>query len=224
MAKQKKRKFINIIFSIILIISSLIGLYLAIATNSFMANHIMLFFTIQSNILILLITIWYLLFKKHGHFFNLLYLASTIAISVTGIVFYAVLLPDFVRSGRMMDAFSISNITLHMITPIVAILNFILNNKMNLKAKDSLCGILPELIYFVAFIIFDLVYTGEKLFMGSNGVPTNFPYFFLDYHQNGIFTLGKSFFEIGLFWWSFIMTITVLILANVYIYLNNKQK
>lgn len=181
----KKIIRIAILFTIALI--GILGIIVTANSTDFMGGgSVFLFFTVQSNIFIILMALITLAFEiislvKNKPYVNqiLLYFkfVATIAITITFIVFFTMLAPlmgiDYLLS--------FSNFSLHTIVPILAITDFIIYDvDINLTYPKSLIGAAMP-VYYVGF-----VYVGVPLnFQYSENLK--FPYFFLDYETNGFF-------------------------------------
>ncbi len=107
--------------------------------------HILSYFTIQSNIIIaawlLAVSIFIISDKKLIKWSVNINLSSTLTtyILVTGVIYWAVLVPVYISTADSSWLFSSSNIWLHTTTPIVALLmhNYIklINDNTNPKLK-----------------------------------------------------------------------------------------
>ncbi len=181
------KRIIRIVLLTTLIIVGVLGIAFTAQSTSFMGGGVVfLFFTVQSNIFIILMAaislcneILSLILKKSFMNQILLYIkfVATVAITITFIVFFTMLAPllgvDYLLS--------FNNFSLHAIVPILAITDFILlDTDIELTYPKSLFGLLTPL-YYVFF-----VFMGVKLDF-RYGENIKFPYFFLDYETNGFF-------------------------------------
>lgn len=66
------------------------------------------------------------------------------------------------------------------------------------------------------------VIKGLYLFNGLDGTPTKFPYFFLDYVNNGWFTWSSNIYELGVFYWILIMIVFVLVVSMLIRFIQKK--
>ena len=145
------------------------------------------FFTVQSNIFIIAMAFLFLgheiicLINKKETINQVMLqikFVATVAITITFLVFFTMLAPlmgiDYLLSFK--------NFSLHAIVPILAIIDFIIfDTDINLSYPKSLIGTIAPVSYVV--------------FVFAIGVPLKlqyaenlyFPYFFLNYEQNGFF-------------------------------------
>jgi hypothetical protein len=198
-------KIIRISLLSSLIIVGVLGIVLTALSTDFMGGAaVFLYFTVQSNIFIILMALITLvdevvsIFTKKS-FMNqvLLYIkfSATIAITITFIVFFTMLAPLLGPDYLL----SFNNFSLHAIVPIIAIVDFILfDTKINLSYPKSLFGCIPPLCYMV------FVYVGVPLKF-QYGENIKFPYFFLDYDTNGFF-FEKG---LGIMFWIFVLLIGI---------------
>ena len=206
------RKIIRIAELAALVVIGVLGIVFTAASTDFMGGaSVFLFFTVQSNIFIILMAFLFLghevislITKKY--FTNQIMLhikfVATVAITITFIVFFTMLAPLM----GMDYLLSFNNFSLHAIVPILAIVDFILfDTDINLTYPKSLIGgAMP--LYYVFF-----VYIGVPLnFRYSENLK--FPYFFLDYEKNGFF-FEKGF---GVVFWIIAMMIGIFALCLLF--------
>ena len=177
----------KILIKAALIIIGVLGIVLTALSTAFMGGaSVFFFFTVQSNIFIMLMALIFLINEvvvliTNKGFINqtLLHIkyVATIAITITFIVFFTMLAPlmgvDYLLS--------FNNFSLHAIVPISAIVDFFLFDKdIKLTYKSSLLATISPICY-VIFVyigaIFKLKYS-ENLY---------YPYFFLNIDTNGFF-------------------------------------
>ena len=177
----------KILIKAALIIIGVLGIVLTALSTAFMGGaSVFFFFTVQSNIFIMLMALIFLINEvvvliTNKGFINqtLLHIkyVATIAITITFIVFFTMLAPlmgvDYLLS--------FNNFSLHAIVPILAIVDFFLFDKdIKLTYKSSLLATISPICY-VIFVyigaIFKLKYS-ENLY---------YPYFFLNIDTNGFF-------------------------------------
>ena len=161
MQKEKEKKFIGL-FLLILSLTSCLFVVSQIITSTMNYEskraHILSYFTIQSNILIIVwmmaLTLFILTNKKTYRFSMNINLASafTTYISVTGLVYWAILVPIFYAPG-VTWLFSPSNIWMHTFSPVISLilLNYVKSYKDDKKIKPRLALFF---IYPVLYIIF----------------------------------------------------------------------
>lgn len=170
-----------------LVIVGVLGIVLTAQSTDFMGGgSVFFFFTVQSNIFIMLMALIFLvnevavlIIKKS--FINQVLLhikyTATVAITITFLVFFTMLAPlmgvDYLLSFK--------NYSLHAIVPILAIVDFFLFDKdIQLTYKSSLLATIPPVCYVV------FVYVGA-IFKIQYAKNLYYPYFFLNIDTNGFF-------------------------------------
>ena len=120
-------KKLSLLLKMIAVISALIGIIMSasLGQDSFMGGtHVFMFFTIQSNIAILLIegygAIAMLRNKPLSNLFYLIQFVGTVSITLTGMVFCFVLAPTL---GNY--AWGFSNVLTHVVVPLAAVIGFV---------------------------------------------------------------------------------------------------
>ena len=177
----------NIIIKAALIIIGVLGIVFTALSSAFMGGaSVFFFFTVQSNIFIMLMALIFLInevvvliTKKSFINQTLLHIkyVATVAITITFIVFFTMLAPLM----GMDYLLSFKNFSLHAIVPILAIVDFFLFDKdIQLTYKSSLLAAIPPICY-VAF-----VYIGS-IFKIQYAKDLYYPYFFLNIDTNGFF-------------------------------------
>jgi hypothetical protein len=200
-----KEKIIRYILKIGVILSCVIGiaLHFKTATSGFM-NRIFLAFTIQSNMWIAAICLIFLVFDiffrniKKPLWLHVIKFMFTISILLTYIVF-SVLLTPMMEIDYLV---SLSNILLHTVTAIFALLDFILDDYQYLFKRKYLLvsGLIMPLLYSVYFFIHYEI---------SNQMPV--PYFFLDFKQFGWLAFKNG--GIGVIYWMVILCAVLFVLG-----------
>lgn len=181
------KTILRILIKTALVIIGILGIILTAQSSAFMGGaSVFFFFTVQSNIFIMLIALIFLInevvvliTKKSFINQTLLHIkyVATIAITVTFLVFFTMLAPlmgvDYLLS--------FNNFSLHAIVPILAIVDFFLFDKdINLTYKTSLFATISP----ISYVIF--VYIGA-IFKLQYGENLYYPYFFLNIDTNGFF-------------------------------------
>lgn len=170
-----------------LVIVGTLGIIFTAKSSAFMGGaSVFFFFTVQSNIFIILMALIFLinevvqLFTKKSFtnewLLKIKYVA-TVAITVTFLVFFSMLAPlmgiDYLLS--------FNNFSLHAIVPVLAIVDFILfDTDIHLTYKNSLVAAIAP----ISYVIF--VYIGA-IFKLQYGENLYYPYFFLNIETNGFF-------------------------------------
>ncbi len=195
---SNNKKIITILLKIVVILSALIGTIISAkaSADAFMSGHrVFMYFTIQSNLLIALVSfigLCYILLKKEVN--KILYVikfVSTISITLTGFVFCFVLAPTMGSS-----AWNLANILTHVIVPVAAIVDFfIVGDSTKYQKNDVWFVIIPPILY--------LIYAGIGYVLKWEFLPnTYYPYFFLNWGSKaGAFGFSNELPFIGVFWW-----------------------
>lgn len=200
---------------IIVILFSIYGVILSVISDNltFMGGKsVLMYFTIQSNILIALVSLiglYYLFFNKNvPNWWYIIKFVSTISITLTGTVFCFVLAPTM-----GVFAWNKVNIFTHVVVPICAVLDFFVTCvESNIKMKDVIYTLIPPILYVIYAIV---GYICNWQF--SEGV--NYPYFFLNWgSEAGAFGFSTSLPYMGCIWW--ILIIVILLIITGFIYLN----
>ncbi|MDR1939738.1 MAG: Pr6Pr family membrane protein [Clostridiales bacterium] len=161
------------------------------------SSSMLLYYTFQSNILVF-IYFGAVIFKtisdiaKNGKTGNSSFprisAAVMIAISVTMLVYWALLAPSYFTMSSADAAafplFGFSNLQLHLITPLLMIADYIFfTARGKLKKQDPWLFTLIPIAYLIQATI--MGFSGVVYRTGPDGEITRFPYFFIDYDQSG---------------------------------------
>lgn len=189
--------------------------------NGFMggANVLLKYFTNQSNIWIAvleLVLAFALLGSLKREKYELqraayvLQLVFTVSITLTGLIFCAVLLPTLLASGTEYadKIFAWPQIFLHVVVPILSVVDLLAFTrpvKFNFKPWDFLWASIPP-IYYLGFEII-----GYKLNWDFGG-GQNYPYFFMNWASPaGLFGFSKEMpYFMGNGYWMLVIVIIVL--------------
>ncbi len=174
------------------------------------SGNAILYFTIQSNLWILVTMGVYLVFairRYQGHeivvprWLAILKYVFTVSIALTFVVF-ALLLSPFMSLDYLASP---SNLCMHFLAPICAILDFIFFDSRNqFRKKDVLWTLIPPLYYLVFAL--GLSFAGIQFAEGAS-----VPYYFLDYTTRGWFAISDA--GLGIVYWIFLMMLLVTGLA-----------
>ena len=182
------KKIIRMLILSALIIVGVLGIILTAVSTSFMGGaSVFYFFTVQSNIFIIAMAFLFLgheiicLINKKETINQVMLqikFVATVAITITFLVFFTMLAPlmgvDYLLSFK--------NFSLHAIVPILAIIDFIVfDTDINLSYPKSLIATIAPISY--VFFVY-AIGVPLKLQYAEN---LYFPYFFLNYEQNGFF-------------------------------------
>lgn len=172
---MERRKIISLVLKAIVVICAIVGTILsAIANKSVGVQKTFMYFTIQSNIAIAIIClvgfIFILLNKDRERTGAIIKLVGTVSITLTGIVFCAVLAPTM-----GIGAWKPQSVLTHAVVPSVAIADyFVLGNSYKYKKAEIFYVILPPIAYA---IYAGIGYALKWSFSGGE----RYPYFFLNW-------------------------------------------
>lgn len=185
-----------------------------------------MYFTVQSNLWIGIISIWILvlilleiktknIYRKNYHY--ILKYIFTVSITLTGVVFCVLLAPV----ASEYNPWTLNSILTHVVCPITAIIDFFVDDyKIKFKNKDIIYTLLPPLYY----LFFSLIcYFGDFKFSDGN----NYPYFFLNFGSSAGFfkIITKPYFVMGTFYWLVILAIIVSLFGYLFkIFFNKLHK
>ena len=221
MVMSDKRRIVSIILKCIVILSSVIGTYLSVsaAIGSFMSgSKAFMYFTIQSNILVTIISavglVLQLLKKKIGNVWYMMAFIGTVSITLTCTVFVFMLLPVL---GEWL--FTVYNLLTHIIAPIAFIVDFLITAEFgNLKKKHVPLVLIPPVAYAVYSFIGYLA--GWEYVAGLK-----YPYFFLNWGSPaGAFGFCGELPYMGCMWWIMVLAGVILLLGFAYLAIVNKIK
>ena len=214
-----KRKILSLILKCIVAVSAVVGITMSAmaGSNGFMAGHtVFMFFTVQSNILVALISLagaCFLLTKKDpGMKWYVLKYVGTVAITLTGVVFCFVLAPTL---GKL--AWNFQNILTHVVVPLAAIADFFVSAPENgIDKKYVPLVMVPPLLY--------AVYAGIGYILGWQFAPGyNYPYFFLHWGSPaGAFGFSRSLPFMGCVWWIVLLMLFLYGVGRCYLWALNK--
>ncbi len=209
-----RRKNISCLLKMIVIICALSGVWLSYVSgkDSFMGgSRVFMFFTIQSNIAIALISAVGLFHLcKNREISEALYTVTyvgTVSITLTGLVFCFVLAPTLVN-----HAWNLQNILTHVIVPAAAVTDFfVIRAAEHVSRKNIPLVTLPPVAY--------AVYAGIGYLAGWEFLEgIHYPYFFLNWGSPaGAFGFTDELPFMGCVWW--ILAILVLLLLIGWLYL-----
>lgn len=200
-------RLIALIYRIVLFAMCIIGIIVHIYMDGSLNKTVLIYYTIQSNILCLVVISMVIVdtiikikregIKGENISFPKLKGATTMAITVTFLVFHVILKPTLFDMGMGEYASSFGNISVHYVTPLMFILDWVLfDKKFVYKKTDPIIWTMIPLAYFVFAII--------RAQIGGiiAGTDSRYPYFFIDIDQYGwmvaLFVLGLLIFFIAL--------------------------
>ena len=163
-------------------------------------SRLMAYFTMQSNLLCLIVFIFIPLIKKnHKNLYYKLKGAITIAILLTAIVYLIALMPNsfsMYSTNNYKLSKALGNLLVHVISPILVTLDYLLfDEKGHLKLYYPWIWLIIPILY-VCFVY--LFHSLGGHFYGIGG-SRNFAYFFLDYQKIGILAVILWIIKISIF-------------------------
>ena len=224
---MKSKKIISICLKILISTCSILGIALAcIFAERDGYSHWskrLLYFTQQSNIWICLICVAFavlsILELKKSRFYisKVIYALKfvfTISITITGIIFCALLAPF----AENYNAWSFSSILTHVIVPLLSIADFfIIDVRLPVKRSFVFYSVIPPLFYFIFASILSILHV-------DFGRGDTYPYFFMDLNSEvGLFGFKNGDLpQLGTFYW--IVAILLLILGISWSYYGIKKR
>lgn len=157
---------------------------------------IMMYYTIQSNILagVMFAILFFRTLKglrAEGAKGSAGYLARfemvcVIDLFLTFFVYWVMLVPQSFSMDGDMGLWTFDNLAVHLITPLLCLVDYFLFTKPgHLKYKDTFAVLIYPLSYVLVTSI--MGFCGYDYgYLGANGLPVRFPYFFLDFDQLGL--------------------------------------
>lgn len=228
----KKQNIAALVLNIIILISSFTGITYNLFKNGGFHPETFLYYTTQSNLLLMGISLVFATFQykkiknndiKISNYLYITKYVITVAITITFLVFMFVLTPEIIARQDYESLLTLSNFTLHYISPILAIISFLMFDwQIQIKNKHAFLSTITPLAYFAFAMLLSLI-PGEGFFETDTGF-TKFPYFFLNYVTNGWLNLSGGFFGIGVIWWVVIIFGLVVGLGKLYLSLINLRK
>lgn len=207
-----------LIFRIILFIGCIIGIILNMFIDGNLSLSIFIYYTIQSNILCLVVISIVIIdtikkIKSNGTNGSNLCIpkikgATTMAITITFLVFHFMLRPTLFDMGLGDYATSPANFMVHYFTPIMFIMDYLLfDKKNNYGWKDPLTWIAIPLVYFVFSII--------RAAIGGiiRDTDSRYPYFFIDIDLYG---WKVAFYVFGLIVFFLIVGYIIMFIDRIY--------
>lgn len=211
---SKPAKAISLVLKVIVFVSAILGTIIsAVAGRAhFMGGStVFMYFTIQSNILMALISLigaFILLARgKASTAWYVIKLVATVSITLTGVVFCFVLAPTL---GP--EAWNFQNILTHVVVPLASILDFFVTGVYSrIKVKYVFFVIIPPLLY--------AAYAGIGYVLGWQFSPgVNYPYFFLNWGSPaGAFGFTNELPFMGTGWWILALLIFLIVIGLLYL-------
>ncbi len=216
MTKQR----ISFIFKILTTLSAFGGVFLSLLfARSEGYSHWsrrLLYFTDQSNLWIGVVFLLVLIFRRKPWIYLLKYI-FTVSITVTGLVYCCLLAPF---SDDSYTPWTLCNWFTHVVTPVLAIADFFLDDTPITLPKNAVfASLLPPFFYLACALLLENFAVDF-----GRGVP--YPYFFLNYRSPaGLFGFSGEYpFFIGSFFWLFIFLLLVLGISVLYAKINKRRR
>ena len=212
---SRLRLYLGLLWKIAIIMVGGVGILLNLENaGGFMnGSYLFYYFTILSNLVMMASAILFIVIDvvslERGQetkltFFRLFRLASAVAVALTMTVFFAFLLP----SSGPGYAESPANLTVHLILPLLGMLDFVVFEGAKTRLLQALAGMAFPLLYLV------FVYAvAGPLGLAFDPSGAKVPYFFLDYRKLGWFDLGSGNLDFGVFYWILILLAIVLAIS-----------
>ena len=215
----KTRKTISFVLKLIVIFSAAIGTVMSAGAgrHAFMGgSRVFMYFTIQSNIAIALICLagCFLLMRKKpvGPVWYVVKFVGTVSITLTGVVFCAVLVPA-IGPGL----WNLQNTLTHVVVPAAAVFDFfVVASGAGIKKKNVIYVIIPPMLY--------AIYAGIGFVKGWQfGSGQNYPYFFLNWGSPaGAFGFTNRLPFMGCVWWILLLFIFLIVVGWLYLAIAEK--
>ena len=221
---NKKQLIFSIILKSLIIIIGIVGQIVNGGVGDFMKDYKYLYYTNISNCWTIAITFLFLIFDiisliknqplKISHIVLSIRFMLVFEILITFSVFTILLAPQLIKTGYISYLFSLANLCVHIIVPILAIIDwYIYTYNYKPKKFDFLLAIIPPF----AYMVFALSGSYLGLMFGTN---QKVPYFFLDYKANTWFKIQDG--KIGVFYWILILASFIILFSYLYILIYKK--
>ncbi len=180
--------------------------------GGFMSGSGILYYTIQSNLWVLLVTAAYLALSAAGlpagRALEIARFAVLVGITLTFLIFWILLAPRMEKEYLL----SLNNLLVHTLVPLLFIADFFLFDRIAPIGRfEALWSAAMPLFYFVFSLVHAAVSPAHTFENGSR-----YPYFFLDLDTYGWFSVRKG---LGVFWWTLLITGLTLGLGYFYRYM-----
>lgn len=217
------KKYSAVLLNALIIVLGVCGIGFTLFSEGFMNADTFLYYTVQSNLLVIFTAAVVLFFeyrrlregKEVPREVQFLRLFSTVAITLTFLVFSLMLTPQMLLEGNGAYLTTPGNLFVHNLVPIGAILDFcFFGSVKNLKKRCGFCGLIPALAYL--FFVFICVACGVTF--SGNTVP----YFFVDFKTYGWLRISGA--GIGVLYWVLILAVLLIGLGFGYMAVARKRE
>jgi hypothetical protein len=210
-----KRFAFKAAYRLVLIALCLTGLYFNFfgGKNGMMNLHPLIYYTLQSNLLVLLVTLLTLVLSakdmdsgspRQRRWLHVLRFATAPAITLTFLVFWT-LLSRIVGADYLLSP---NNLCVHTLVPLMYVLDFFLFDRETVISRPQVLWSAAMPVYYMVFAVARAEIIQEKLYTGSR-----YPYFFIDLDTYG--WLGNSA-GMGVLWWVLILLALVIGIGAMY--------
>ena len=202
------KKNISLCYKILVILSLLIGIIINLINTSSVIS-ILSYYTLQSNIICLILFIYYLIceIRKKEYKNDMYYLikgAIVIAIIITALVYRIALAPtnfDMASLTKAVNNNQIADFLVHTLSPILVVFDyFLFDQKGNFKLYYPIIWLIVPFYY----ILYVYTYSSHGGKFYSIGGSRQFAYFFLDYNVLGY---------LGVFRWIMLFSIFIVLIS-----------
>lgn len=221
--KTTYRTIIALAIKLLLILCVVFGVWYAARPGSFMYGSAILYYTVQSNIWIAIVTALFagaeLSAWRHGRPRKIpqwLYAVKfifTVAITLTGLVFFVILVPYLFVIGYGSFAITWGNILGHGVVPILALVDWFMFDLDYRTGRHTFwLGLITPLYYmfFVAVCIAkNITFSGSLV-----------PYYYLNYQLYGWFRIGNG--SVGVVYWIIFQALLILGISRLLLWGKDK--
>lgn len=217
--KQKTKDILSLVIKFLVFAVVVVGLIDSFMGNAFAGpSKTLLYYTNQSNILIALVCVFFALWqvcskRSMPRWAYVVKYASTVAITITFLVFWLFLAPFMTPD---MNPYGLNSLCLHLVAPLLAIADFVLFDCNWLSGKKTVWW---TLVFPCYYFVFAIVCSLCGVTFDGNGAVM--PYFFLDFYNYGWFDASLKPFELGVAYW--LVVILGFVLGVGYLYLAIKR-
>ena len=194
----RNNRIFTIIFRSILIVIIITGVLLTAIKDGVFHFNTMLYYTTLSNVFVLIITSL-LLFRTIMDFSKLgksgsstiyvpLHFVALVDIMITFLVYWTLLVPSDIKLRGSEMIFSYSNLAVHLIVPLLFAFDYYMFSRpKSISYKIIFYTWIFPLCYLVLALI--LGFSNHKFGTRDDGSIIRFPYFFIDFDEQGYFII-----------------------------------
>lgn len=219
MSISPKKKTISMILKCVVILAAGLGTVMTASSSGGMGGiRSFMYFTIQSNIAVAIISAVSLGLmasgRRIGSAMYVIRFIGAVSITLTFAVFTFVLAPTL---GDL--AWTVYNVLTHLVAPVAFIIDFFLTAVYGEIRRGHIClTLIPPLLYAVYA---GIGYIAGWEFLGGK----TYPYFFLDWGSPaGAFGFSDELPFMGCVWWILALLALLLAIGSVYLLIVNKLK